>query len=95
MILLIEQVLILAICVITPIYAFVKVNHFRPGQLRKMLFTVSYALTFLAIYQSLRVFYVNDAVYLFFYYAAHIVGDVFAIKAVFEFRNYSKMLSFK
>jgi len=93
--LLIERVLILAVCIVAPIYAFVKVNRFRPGQLRKMLFTVAYALTFLAVFHSLRVFYVEDVVYLFFYYATHVMGDIFAIKAVFEFRNYSKMFSFK
>lgn len=95
MILLVEQVLILAVCVIAPVYAFVKVSRFRPGQLRKMLFTVSYALAFLAVFHSLRVFYVEDVVYLSFYYVTHVIGDIFAIKAVFEFRAYSRMITFK
>lgn len=99
MIIEIFSVLIVILCIIAPIYAFNKISKMRNGLLKKMLFTVSTALLFIAIAQALRLTFpliqepalssIRVA-----YYIIHLIGDVFAIKAVIEFRNYSKLFTF-
>jgi len=101
MILLPVIILLLIMFFVAPIYAFIEVSKIRPGMLRHMLLTVSTVLIFLGIGESLALiipFFTDSltiSVMQSFSTAFQLIGDIFAIKAMLEFRHYSKLLSFK